>query len=76
MEKDAQRQRVLSLADDSQTAQAAQIEGFPVVITRNKWDATDMELETGDLVVVGLKGYRLLPHYPLRSETGAKAQQI
>jgi len=26
-------------------------------------------------VVVGLKGYRLLPHYPLRSDTGAKAQQ-
>jgi sulfate transport system ATP-binding protein len=66
---DMQRQRALSLADDSQT------DGFPIVITRNKWDATDMELETGDLVVVGLKGYRLLPHYPLRSETGAKAQQ-
>jgi sulfate/thiosulfate transport system ATP-binding protein len=66
---DAQRQRALSLADDSHT------DGFPVVITRNKWDATDMELAPGDLVVVGLKGYRLLPHYPLRSETGAKAQQ-
>ena len=70
---DAQRRRILSLADESQ---AAQTEGFPIVITRNKWDATDMELETGDLVVVGLKGYRLLPHYPLRSETGAKAQQM
>jgi hypothetical protein len=66
---DAQRQRALSLADDSQA------DGFPIVITRNKWDATDMELAPGDLVVVGLKGYRLLPHYPLRSETGAKAQQ-
>jgi len=32
-----------------------------------------MELEAGDLIVVGLKGYRLLPHYPLRSESGAKA---
>ena len=32
---DAQRQRALSLADDSQA------DGFPVVITRNKWDATD-----------------------------------
>jgi sulfate/thiosulfate transport system ATP-binding protein len=68
--KDAQRQRGLSLADDSQA------DGFPIVITRNKWDATDMELEIGDLVVVGLKGYRLLPYYPLRSETGAKAQQM
>jgi sulfate/thiosulfate transport system ATP-binding protein len=67
--RDGQRQRGLSLVDDSQS------DGFPIVITRNKWDATDMELEIGDLVVVGLKGYRLLPHYPLRSETGAKAQQ-
>jgi ABC-type Fe3+/spermidine/putrescine transport system ATPase subunit len=66
----AQKQNALSLADDSHA------DGFPVVITRNKWDATDMELETGDLVVVGLKGYRLLPHYPLRSETGAKVQQM
>ncbi|HEY6402330.1 MAG TPA: hypothetical protein VI479_13030, partial [Blastocatellia bacterium] len=66
---DIQRPRALSLVDDSQA------DGFPIVLTRNKWDATDMELETGDLVVVGLKGYRLLPHYPLRSETGAKAQQ-
>jgi hypothetical protein len=61
--------RGLSIVDDSQA------DGFPIVITRNKWDATDMELEAGDLIVVGLKGYRLLPHYPLRSETGAKAQQ-
>jgi sulfate transport system ATP-binding protein len=67
-EPDSQKPRTLSLADDSQA------DGFPIVITRNKWDATDMELEAGDLVVVGLKGYRLLPHYPLRSESGAKAQ--
>jgi ABC-type Fe3+/spermidine/putrescine transport system ATPase subunit len=65
----AQRSRDLSIVDDSQA------DGFPIVITRNKWDATDMELEAGDLIVVGLKGYRLLPHYPLRSESGAKAQQ-
>jgi len=64
-----QRLRALSLVDDSQA------EGFPIVITRNKWDATDMELAAGDMIVVGLKGYRLLPHYPLRSETGSKAQQ-
>ena len=48
-------------------------EGFPIVITRNKWDANEMELGVGDAVVIGLKGYRLLPHYPLRSESGAKA---
>ncbi|MGH9935851.1 MAG: ABC transporter ATP-binding protein, partial [Blastocatellia bacterium] len=64
-----QRLRALSLVDDSQA------EGFPIVITRNKWDATDMELAAGDAIVVGLKGYRLLPHYPLRSESGAKVQQ-
>ena len=56
----------LSLVDESYG------EGFPLVITRNKWDATEMELSSGDAVVVGLKGYRLLPHYPLRSESGAK----
>ncbi len=67
-EPSLQPPRNLSIADDPQA------EGFPIVITRNKWDATDMELEAGDLIVVGLKGYRLLPHYPLRSETGAKAQ--
>jgi sulfate transport system ATP-binding protein len=47
-------------------------EGFPLVITRNKWDASEMELSAGDAVMLGLKGYRLLPHYPLRSEAGAK----
>ncbi len=48
-------------------------DGFPIVITRNKWDASEMELAPGDMVVVGLKGYRLLPHYPLRSEAEAIA---
>jgi len=48
-------------------------EGFPLVITRNKWDANEMELSAGDAVVLGLKGYRLLPHYPLRTEASAKA---
>lgn len=50
----------------------AYVEGFPLVITRNKWEASEMELASGDTVVVGLKGYRLLPHYPLHSESGAK----
>lgn len=63
---DAQPLRPALMLDDSLA------EGFPIAITRNKWDASEMELGAGDAVVVGLKGYRLLPHYPLRSETGAK----
>ena len=63
----APRQTPLSLVDETLS------EGFPLLITRNKWDAGEMELGVGDTVAVGLKGYRLLPHYPLRSETGAKA---
>ena len=51
---------------------AAQVSN-PIVITRNKWDANEMELSVGDAVVLGLKGYRLLPHYPLRTESSAKA---
>jgi sulfate/thiosulfate transport system ATP-binding protein len=47
-------------------------EGFPVVVYRTKWEASDMELSTGDPVVLGLKNYHLLPHYPLHSESGAK----
>ena len=31
-----------------------------------------MGLAPGDAVVLGLKDYRLLPHYPLRSESTAK----
>lgn len=61
------RLRSLALVDETYA------EGFPIVITRNKWEATEMELSVGDAVVVGLKGYRLLPHYPLGLETGAKA---
>ena len=68
-EPGSQKPRAISLVDDSK------VDGFPIVITRNKWDATDIDLSPGDLVVVGLKGYRLLPHYPLRSESGAKEQQ-
>ncbi len=66
---DIQRLRALALIDDPQS------DGFPIVITRNKWDANEMVLEVGDTVVIGLKGYRLLPHYPLRSESGSKVQQ-
>ncbi|HKX31547.1 MAG TPA: ABC transporter ATP-binding protein [Blastocatellia bacterium] len=45
-----------------------QQEGLSIVITRNKWDANEMSLAIGDTIVVGLKGYRLLPHYPLHGE--------
>ena len=48
------------------------VDGFPITISRTKWEASDMELSPGDAVVVGLKAYRLLAHYPLASETGAK----
>jgi sulfate transport system ATP-binding protein len=44
------------------------IDGLAITITRTKWEANDMTLSIGDPVVVGLKDYRLLPHYPLRSE--------
>ncbi len=44
----------------------------PVIATRSKWDASEMQLSPGDRVVVGLKDYRVMPHYPLASEAGAK----
>lgn len=43
-------------------------DGFPITVTRTKWDATEMGLAPGDEVVLGLKDYRLLAHYPLGSE--------
>ncbi len=46
--------------------------GLPITVSRTKYEAGDMELSAGDDVVVGLKDYRLLPHYPLRTEPGAK----
>jgi ABC-type Fe3+/spermidine/putrescine transport system ATPase subunit len=51
-------------------------EGFPVTVTRTKWEANEMSLSPGDPVVVGLKDYRLLAHYPLGSETGAKVSKL
>ena len=42
-------------------------QGFPISVSRSKWDAADLPLEPGDAVVVGLKQYRVLPHYPLSS---------
>ncbi len=52
------------------------VEDFPLTITRNKWEANEMELSTGDAVAVGLKDYRLLPHYPLGAETSAKLYEF
>jgi ABC-type Fe3+/spermidine/putrescine transport system ATPase subunit len=46
--------------------------GVPITVTRTKWDASEMELEAGDPVTVGLKGCRVLPHFPLRSESAGK----
>jgi ABC-type Fe3+/spermidine/putrescine transport system ATPase subunit len=48
-------------------------ETFPIRISRTKWESADMELSPGDPVVVGLKNYHLLPHYPLQSESSGKA---
>jgi ABC-type Fe3+/spermidine/putrescine transport system ATPase subunit len=53
-------------------ADEAYPEGFPVTVTRTKWEASEMSLTPGDPVVVGLKDYRLLAHYPLGTEGGAK----
>jgi sulfate/thiosulfate transport system ATP-binding protein len=50
-------------------------EGFPISVSRSKWDASELEVSVGDSVAVGLKGYRLLPHYPLRSTKGAKVYE-
>lgn len=47
-------------------------ESFPVKVSRTKWEAADMELTPGDSVVLGLKNYQLLPHYPLSGESGTK----
>lgn len=67
-ENDAEVQRLRHLTLVGETY----AEGFPIVITRNKWEANEMELSIRDSIVVGLKGYRLLPHYPLRAESSAK----
>ncbi len=38
---------------------------FPLNVTRSKWESTEMELNVGDPVVIGLKDYRVLPYYPI-----------
>jgi sulfate/thiosulfate transport system ATP-binding protein len=59
----ARRLAALSLVDESFA------EGFPVTVTRSKYEVDEMGLSPGDSVAVGLKSYRLLPHYPLQSES-------
>jgi sulfate/thiosulfate transport system ATP-binding protein len=45
----------------------------PITVTRSKWEARELALSPGDVVEVGLKDLRLLAHYPLRAERGARA---
>ena len=45
-----------------------------VTVTRTKWEANELALAVGDEIEVGLKDYRLLPHYPLRGDRGARAE--
>ncbi|MFB3902022.1 MAG: ABC transporter ATP-binding protein [Acidobacteriota bacterium] len=40
-------------------------EGFSLTAIRTKWDAAEVPLDPGDSVAVGLKDYRVMPHYPL-----------
>ncbi len=42
-------------------------DGYSVAVSRTKWDAAELPVEPGDPVVVGLKEFRLLPHYPLQA---------
>jgi sulfate/thiosulfate transport system ATP-binding protein len=60
------RKANLTLVDESFS------DTFPIIVSRSKWDASEMQLSPGDRVVVGLKDYRVLPHYPLHVESGAK----
>lgn len=59
----------LAIVDDTYT------DGFPITVSRTKWEANELEVSVGDTVAVGVKGYRLLPHYPLRAESGALVQE-
>ncbi|HET6340782.1 MAG TPA: ABC transporter ATP-binding protein [Gemmatimonadota bacterium] len=65
------RLRLLARAEGGGTG-GIDIGGLPVLASRTKWEASDMALDPGDAVVLGLKDYRLLAHFPLASEGGAK----
>ncbi|MDX6443473.1 MAG: sulfate/thiosulfate transport system ATP-binding protein [Blastocatellia bacterium] len=56
---DKQPNKPLALVDETYAT------GFPINVSRSKWKTSEMELSIGDLVVVGLKDYRLLPYYPI-----------
>jgi ABC-type Fe3+/spermidine/putrescine transport system ATPase subunit len=44
----------------------------PITVTRSKWEAQELPLIVGDEVEVGLKDFRMLAHYPLRSDRGSR----
>jgi ABC-type Fe3+/spermidine/putrescine transport system ATPase subunit len=65
--------RIVLFPRDDRNGEISLVGGdMPVTISRTKWEASEMELSPGDSVVIGLKDYRILPHYPLGSESGAK----
>ena len=65
------RLRLLAGADGAPGGEI-DIGGLPVLASRTKWEASEMALDPGDPVVLGLKDYRLLAHFPLASEAGAQ----
>ena len=56
-----------SLARDSKLTLVESMKAgdLPITVSRTKWEAAEMELSIGDPITVGLKVYRLLPHYPI-----------
>jgi ABC-type Fe3+/spermidine/putrescine transport system ATPase subunit len=56
----------------SASGDVVDIAGLPIVVTRTKWEAEEAPLDVGDPVVLALRSYRLLPHYPLGSQSGAE----
>lgn len=50
-------------------------EGFPITVSRTKWQASELVVRVGDAVAVGVKSYRLLPHFALRAEPGVQVQE-
>ena len=60
------------LAGASSPDDVVDIAGLPLVVTRTKWEAEEAPLEVGDAVVLALRTYRLLPHFPLGTQSGAE----
>ena len=40
------------------------LDGLPVHVTRLKWEAGETPLEPGDRAAIGLRDYRVMPHFP------------